>query len=54
MSRTPAGCLRDPQSAGKVTHEKTELMRQRIFAIALGYPDGNDARALSHDPPRRN
>ncbi len=33
-----------------MTHEKTELMRQRIFAIARGYPDGNDARELSDDP----
>lgn len=50
LSKALAGCLRDSRQAGKVTHEKTELMRQRIFAIALGYPDGNDARELSDDP----
>jgi hypothetical protein len=33
-----------------VTHETIELMRQRIFTIALGYPDANDARELSNDP----
>jgi hypothetical protein len=50
LSKALAGCLRDSRQAGKVTHEKIELMRQRIFAIALGYPDGNDARELSDDP----
>jgi hypothetical protein len=50
LSKALAGCLRDSRQAGKVTHEKIELMRQRIFAIALGYPDGNDARGLSDDP----
>ena len=50
LSRALAGCLRDSRQAGKVRHETIELMRQRIFAIALGYPDGNDARELSDDP----
>jgi len=50
LSKALAGCLRDSRQAGKVAHEKIELMRQRIFAIALGYPDGNDARELSDDP----
>ena len=50
LSKALAGCLRDSRQAGKVAHEKTELMRQRIFAIALGYPDGNDAGELSNDP----
>jgi len=50
LSESLAGCLRDSRQAGKVTHETIELMRQRIFAIALGYPDGNDARELSDDP----
>jgi hypothetical protein len=50
VSKVLAGCLGDSRQAGKVAHEKIELMRQRIFAIALGYPDGNDARELSGDP----
>ena len=50
LSKSLAGCLRDSRQAGKVAHETIELMRQRIFAIALGYPDGNDARELSDDP----
>ncbi len=45
-----AECLRDPRQSTKVTHTFEELLRQRIFAIALGHPDGNDAQELAHDP----
>lgn len=44
------GCLRDPRQPGKVAHTLAELLQQRVFAIALGYPDGNDARELAEDP----
>jgi len=45
-----AGCLRDPRQPGKISHSFQELLQQRIIAIALGHPDANDARELSHDP----
>ena len=45
-----AGCLRDPRQPGKIGHSFQELLRQRVFAIALGHPDANDARELSDDP----
>jgi hypothetical protein len=45
-----AGCLRDPRQPGKVKHGLIELVRQRVFGIALGYPDANNARALADDP----
>jgi hypothetical protein len=45
-----ASALRDRRQPGKVRHDALELLRQRIFAIACGYPDGNDARELAHDP----
>jgi Transposase DDE domain group 1 len=45
-----ASALRDRRQPGKVRHDVLELLRQRIFAIACGYPDGNDARELAHDP----
>jgi hypothetical protein len=35
LSKALAGCLRDLRQAGKVAHAKIQLMRQRIFAIAL-------------------
>jgi hypothetical protein len=31
-------------------HAILDLLRQRIFAIACGYPDGNDAARLAQDP----
>ena len=50
LSEKLAACLRDGRVPGKVRHEITELFRQRMFAIALGYPDCNDARVLAEDP----
>jgi len=45
-----AACLPDEREAGKVTHELLELFRQRVFSIACGYPDANDAARLGDDP----
>jgi hypothetical protein len=50
LTRSLAACVRDARQPGKVTHELVELVRQRVFGIALGYPDANDARALAADP----
>lgn len=35
---------------GPVRHSMTTLVRQRLFQIACGYPDQNDATTLRHDP----
>jgi len=45
-----ASCLRDERQAGKVDHTLEELLAQRVFAIACGYPDANDAARLAADP----
>ncbi len=45
-----AASLRDPRQPGKVTHTLPELLQQRVFGIALGYPDANDSEALADDP----
>jgi hypothetical protein len=45
-----ADCLRDDRQAGKVKHSLEEALRQRVFGIALGYPDANDAGRLANDP----
>jgi hypothetical protein len=50
LTKTLAECLRDPRQAGKIAHSFRELLQQRIFAIALGHPDANDARELADDP----
>ena len=45
-----AGCLRDQRQAGKVDHSLRELLAQRVFSIACGYPDANDSARLASDP----
>jgi hypothetical protein len=45
-----AGCLRDQRQAGKVDHPLKELLAQRVFSIACGYPDANDSARLGSDP----
>ena len=45
-----ASCLRDDRQAGKVDHSLRELVAQRVFSIACGYPDANDSARLSEDP----
>jgi hypothetical protein len=45
-----AACLVDRRQPGKIAHELEELLAQRVFAIALGYPDANDAARLADDP----
>ena len=45
-----ADCLVDDRQPGKVRHALTDLLAQRIFGIACGHPDGNDADHLADDP----
>jgi len=40
----------DPRDPAKVRHLQSELLRQRVFAIALGYEDANDHGTLRRDP----
>ena len=50
LTEALAGCLRDSRQAGKVDHSLHELLAQRVFAIACGYPDANDSARLASDP----
>lgn len=50
LSEQLAACLRDRRQPGKVAHEIVEMFRQRLFAIACGYADCNDAARLADDP----
>ena len=45
-----AGCIHDPRDPVRVRHTTAEMLRQRIFQIALGYEDANDADTLRIDP----
>ena len=42
--------LVDRREPGKVRHTLAELLGQRIYSIACGHPDGNDAEHLADDP----
>jgi len=50
LSEQLANYLRDGRRAGKVRRDLSELLQQRLFAIALGRPNGNDAGELADDP----
>ncbi len=41
--------LDDSRQAGKVTHKLLPLLRQRVYAVALGHEDVNDHGALRDD-----
>lgn len=42
--------LVDDRQSGKVRHTLQDLLAQRIFGLACGYPDANDADRLAEDP----
>ncbi len=45
-----AGCLVDARQPGKARHSLADLLAQRIFGLACGHPDANDADRLASDP----
>jgi len=45
-----AGCLRDTREPAKVRHGLDELLAQRVYGLACGYEDANDAARLVDDP----
>jgi Transposase DDE domain group 1 len=50
LSRRLTEVLSDPRQEAKVLHPLRDLLRQRLFQIALGYEDVNDANSLRFDP----
>jgi len=50
ISRTLAVCFKDERDPNRLEHSVVELIRQRIFALSLGYEDLNDHSQLRHDP----
>ena len=50
LTEALAACLVDQRQPGKVEHEVEELLAQRIYGIACGYADANDAARLGEDP----
>jgi hypothetical protein len=47
---TLAGLIPDARDPAQITHSMADILRERVFAIACGYPDGNDLDDLRHDP----
>jgi len=45
-----ASAIRDRRQPGKVAHPLRDLLRQRVFGLACGYADCNDAGRLVDDP----
>ena len=42
--------ITDRRDPSRVAHGVEDLLRQRVYSIALGYPDTNDAAQLASDP----
>jgi hypothetical protein len=50
LTKAIAGAIIDKRQPEKVRHEILDLIRQRVFGLASGYPDCNDAQHLKRDP----
>ena len=50
LSAAMVACLRDNRQQAKVSHSYEEIFQQRMFGIACGYADGNDAARIADDP----
>jgi Transposase DDE domain group 1 len=50
LSERLAALLPDERDPRKVKHDRREQLRQRLYQIAWGYADCNDADRLRHDP----
>lgn len=48
-----ARCLIERRQSGKVVHDLREMLSQRVYGLACGYPDANDAARLKSDPVHR-
>jgi hypothetical protein len=49
LTKRLAACLGDGRQPGKVEHQTLELLRQRVFGLACGYADCNEAARLADD-----
>ena len=50
LSDALATCLRDGRQQAKVQHTLEDLICQRVFGLACGYADTNDAARIGADP----
>ena len=50
LTRATSAALHDSREPAFTTHPLVELLRERLYMLALGYEDTNDARAMRDDP----
>lgn len=50
LTRALAAVLSDPRDTRRVHFSQHDLLKQRVYQIAAGYEDANDANTLRHDP----
>lgn len=50
LTKALSACIFDMRNPSRVVHSTEEVLRQRVFSIAAGYEDGNDATKLRYDP----
>ena len=50
LTETLCAELCDERDPSRMRHSYLELLRQRVYSIALNYPDGNDSARIGHDP----
>jgi hypothetical protein len=50
FTRRLAAALPDRRHQRYINHSYHDILTQRIYQIACGYEDGNDANSLRHDP----
>ena len=50
LSSRLAACFRDLRDGARITHTIADLLRQRLYGLALGHEDLIDHDALRHDP----
>ena len=48
-----SAALQDDRNQAKVRHSLGDIVAQRVYGIACGYEDGNDAKDLRHDPVQK-
>ena len=50
LTQALAEVISDPRDPARIVHSVKDMLRQRVYAIALGYEDGNDHQQLRNDP----
>lgn len=50
LTERMTACLPDDRQSGKVVHRLEDQFRQRVYGLACGYADANDAAHMGRDP----